>query len=247
MGMKPLLIIKTGETMPYLSRRRGDFEEWIIRCLDDTFDDITVAAPHKGERLPPIENFYGVIITGSHAMVTDREDWSERTAKWIPDLIADEIPLLGICYGHQLMAHALGGCIGASSIGVEIGTVKVSLRPEAANDPLFHQLPRHILVHASHTQSVIELPPDASLLASGKNELHHAFSIGRAAWGIQFHPEFDADIMNAYIDEFDELIRSSGQDTETLKQNTEDTPISRSILKRFAEIVLQRSFQLKRL
>jgi GMP synthase (glutamine-hydrolysing) len=239
MGMKSLLIIKTGETMPYLSRRRGDFEEWIIRCLDGTFDDITLVAPYKEDRLPPPNNFSGVIITGSHAMVTDREDWSERTAEWIPRVIASEIPLLGICYGHQLMAQAMGGRVDMSPAGIEMGTVEITFHPVAAGDRLFHQLPGRIKAHASHAQSVVQLPPEAVLLASGKNEPHHAFSIGTAAWGIQFHPEFDVDIMNTYIDAFADSIRASGQDVEALKQKTEDTPYSRSVLKRFAEMVLE--------
>jgi GMP synthase (glutamine-hydrolysing) len=239
--MKPLLILKTGETMPHLLRRRGDFEAWIIAGLDTSFRDITVVAPYRGAPLPAPENFSGVIITGSHAMVTDREDWSERTAKWIPNLIAAEIPLLGICYGHQLMAYALGGSVAAAPLGVEIGTVGISLRPEAANDPLFRHLPRQIKVHASHSQSVVELPPGARILASNSHEPHHAFSIGTAAWGIQFHPEFDADIMNTYIDEFANSIRSSGQDREALRHKIEETPFSRSVLKGFADIILQRS------
>ena len=238
MGIKPLLIIKTGETTPYLSKQRGDFDEWVMDGLGSAFIDITVLAPYKGDRLPAPENFSGVIITGSHAMVTDREDWSERTAEWIPNVIASGIPLLGICYGHQLMARALGGRVDASPIGIEIGTVELSFQPEAAEDSLFQHFPERIKVHASHTQSVTQLPPDASLLASSRNEPHHAFSIGASAWGIQFHPEFDADIMNTYIDEYDELIQSKGQDVEALKQKTEDTPHSRFVLKRFAEIVL---------
>lgn len=239
--MKPLLILKTGETMPHLLRRRGDFEAWIIAGLDTSFSDITVVAPYRGDPLPPPENFSGVIITGSHAMVTDREDWSRRTAAWIPGLVACEIPLLGICYGHQLMAQALGGRVDTSAHGPEIGTVGISLRPEASDDPLFAQLPRQIMVHASHAQSAVELPPGARLLASNSNEPHHAFSIGTAAWGIQFHPEFDADIMNTYIDEFADSIRSSGQDREALRHKIEETPFSRSVLKRFADIILQRS------
>jgi GMP synthase (glutamine-hydrolysing) len=241
MGMKPLLIVKTGDTMPHLQRRRNDFEDWVIDGFDGIIDDIVIAAPHRGDRLPSPAAHSGVVITGSHAMVTDQEDWSERTADWIPNVIASEKPLLGICYGHQLMARALGGRVDASPIGVEIGTVEISLRPETAFDPLFQHLPQRIKVHASHTQSVTELPPNTSLLASSSNEPHHAFSIGAAAWGIQFHPEFDADIMDTYIDELDGLIRSSGQDPEVLKQKIEDTPYSRFILKCFAEIVLERA------
>jgi GMP synthase (glutamine-hydrolysing) len=241
MGMKPLLIVKTGNTMPYLQRRRNDFEDWVIEGFNGIIHDTVIVAPHRGDNLPAPTEYSGVVITGSHAMVTDQEKWSGRTAEWIPDVIASEVPLLGICFGHQLMAHALGGSVDASPIGIEIGTVEVAFRSDAAADLLLKNLPSKIKVHASHTQSVVRPPQNAVLLASNENEPHHAFLIGTCAWGIQFHPEFDAEIMLAYVDEFTELIRSSGQDPEVLRQNVKDTPYSRFILKRFAEIVLEKS------
>ena len=241
MGMKPLLIVKTGDTMPYLRKRRNDFEDWVIDGFHGSIDDIVIAAPHKGDQLPVPAAHSGVVITGSHAMVTDQEKWSELTAEWIPGVIASEIPLLGICYGHQLMAHALGGSIGASPIGIEIGTVEVAFRSEASTDPLLQNLPQRIKAHASHTQSVVCLPQRAILLASSENEPHHAFRIGETAWGIQFHPEFDVEIMHTYVDEFADLIRLNGQNPQALGQRILDTPHSRSILKRFAEIVLEKS------
>jgi GMP synthase (glutamine-hydrolysing) len=241
MGMKPMLIVKTGDTMPHLRKHRNDFEDWVIEGFDGIIDDIVITAPHRGEMLPKPADYSGVVITGSHAMVTDQEEWSVRTAEWIPDVIAAEIPLLGICYGHQLMAHALGGSVAASPLGIEIGTVEIALRSEAAADTLFQTLPQQIRVHASHTQSVVRLPQHAVLLASNENEPHHAFLIGKTAWGIQFHPEFDTEIMLAYIDEFTDLIRSSGQDPKALKQLVQDAPYSKLILKRFAEIALEKS------
>ena len=241
--MKPLLIVKTGDTMPYLRRRRNDFEDWVIDGFDGTINDIVVAAPHRGDALPAPAETSGVVITGSHAMVTDHEKWSEQTAAWIPGVIASEVPLLGICYGHQLLAHALGGSIYASPTGIEIGTVEVAFQSEAAADPLLKNLPSRIKVHASHTQSVARLPQNAVLLASNDNEPHHAFVVGKTAWGLQFHPEFDAEIMRTYIDEFAESIRSNGQNPEALKQSVQETPYSRFILKRFAEIVIEKSLR----
>ena len=70
-------------------------------------------------------------------MVTDREDWSEQTAAWIPRVIASGTPVLGIFYGHQLMAHAMGGVVGNFAAGVELGTVPVTLTDKADKDPLF--------------------------------------------------------------------------------------------------------------
>ena len=237
---KPILILKMGETMPHLAERRGDFEDWIIDPLGKNRDGFRVVSPHM-ENLPSDPGaFAGIIITGSHAMVTDREDWSERTAAWIPRAIEAGVPLLGICYGHQLLAHAMGGVVGNLPTGVEMGTVLVTLAKEAGKDPLLKGLPKHIKAHASHSQTVIQLPPDAVLLASGENDPHHAFCVGPFAWGVQFHPEFDADIMKTYVHEFRELLQTHGQDPDTVIGNIVQTPSSRLLLKRFVDFALTR-------
>ena len=80
---------------------------------------IDVAA---GDELPPVAGVAGAIITGSAAMVTERLPWSERTAGWIRDAMDVELPLFGVCFGHQLMAHALGGRVDYLPGGCEIGT-----------------------------------------------------------------------------------------------------------------------------
>jgi GMP synthase (glutamine-hydrolysing) len=236
--MKPLLIIKMGQTMPHLAKHRGDFEDWIVLPLKDQDLNIAIVSPYTGEPLPRPEHFSGIIITGSHSMVTAKETWSEQTAAWIPQVMASGVPLLGICYGHQLLANALGGVVGSSPIGIEIGTVNVKLNGDSAKDPLLKNSPTAFKAHASHSQSVIQLPPDAVLLASSKNEPNHAFSIGPHAWGLQFHPEFDADIMRTYIHEFAGLMETHGQDPQKAADAVVETPQSRSLLQRFAKIAM---------
>src|SRR5688572_21533998 len=80
---------------------------------------------------PSREGFAGTIVTGSGAMVTDRHEWSERSAQWLRDAAHDGMPLLGICYGHQLIAHALGGEVDYHPAGREMGTVQLELHPQA--------------------------------------------------------------------------------------------------------------------
>src|SRR3546814_6485680 len=93
-------------------------------------------------------------------------------------------------YGHQLLAHALGGEVGDNPNGRKMGTVAVDLLPAAADDPLFTGLPDRFLAQATHQQSVLRAPEGATVLARSDHDDCHAFRWGEAAWGVQFHPEF---------------------------------------------------------
>ena len=237
--MKPILILKMGQTIPDLVERKGDFEDWIARPFVRRGLPVEVLSPNAGTPLPQPNAFAGILISGSHAMVTDRASWSEHTAEWIPEIVFERVPLLGICYGHQLIAHALGGMVGQSPGGMEIGTINLHLTNAATDDLLFGDLPVCFSAHVSHFQSVVELPPKAKRLAFSAVEAHHAFCVGSCAWGVQFHPEFDVDIMKAYIHAFDEMMHDHGQRPEKAIAAVTETPRSREILDRFADIVLK--------
>ncbi len=170
-------------------------------------------------------------------MVTDREPWSERVAAWLPGVVSAEVPLLGICYGHQLLAYATGGEVGTNPRGPEYGTVPIHLQERAHHDPLFLGLPSTILVQTSHEQSVLRLPPGSIGLAANVHDPHHAFLVGKCAWGVQFHPEFDARTVQAYIRDFADGLRHRGVDPVRLLERAVDTPHCESLLKRFACIV----------
>ncbi len=148
-------------------------------------------------------------------------------------LLRWKIPLLGICYGHQLLARAMGGEVGYHPAGIETGTVDLTLAPTCADDLLFSSLPHHFLVQADHSQTVTSLPPGAVCLASTDQETNHAFRIGRNAWGLQFHPEFTAEIMSMYISEQAESLRLAGLNVSGLQAGIRETPISRGILEKF--------------
>jgi GMP synthase (glutamine-hydrolysing) len=238
--MQQLLIIKTGTSFPSIVQRWGDFEDWFAEGLKPFKGHIKIVEAYQNETLTDHDMPDGVIITGSHAMITDHAPWSERIAAWIPGIIAKRIPLLGICYGHQLLAYAMGGEIDYHPQGREIGTTTVRRHMAARSDPLFQDMPEAFRVHVSHSQSVVKLPPDASLLASNDFEPHHAIRIGRSAWGLQFHPEFSVPVMRGYIDHMTENLISEGLNPERLRDALQETPISRRILHHFIRIVTSR-------
>ncbi len=92
-------------------------------------------------------------------------------------------------------------------------------------------------MHTSHTQTVLRLPPGARLLATSTLDHHFAFAIGDVVWGVQFHPEFDAEVVRTYIRAFGSILTAEGQDPDRLAATCSDTPYGSIILRRFAEIV----------
>jgi GMP synthase (glutamine-hydrolysing) len=235
--MDPILIVKTGTTLASLASECGDFEDWIRAGMDLDPSRVTVVSVFEGANLPDPKRFAGVVVTGSGAMVSHREPWSEQTAAWLRDAVERTTPVLGICYGHQLLAHALGGRVGPNPHGREIGTVRVQLTPEAEDDALLAGFGGALLVHTTHSEAVLELPKPAVRLASSKADPNSAFSFGTAAWGVQFHPEFDTHVMKRYIEERRELLVAEDIDADARLSEIEESPDGKAVLRRFRKLL----------
>jgi GMP synthase (glutamine-hydrolysing) len=231
--MSKFYIIKAGTTFPEVSRIHGDFDLWTINAMGISPDDAIVIDIQKNEPLPVPQKCRGVVITGSHAMVTDHLPWSDRILEWIPGIIKEKIPFFGICYGHQLLAEAMGGHVGFHPGGKEIGTVDIVLSPAGSRDPLFKAMPGHFPVHVTHSQCVIGLPPGAVLLARNDFEPCHAFRLGSCAWGVQFHPEYNIDIMNGYIIQQSDELKTYGRNIDYIMAAVKETPEAADLMKRF--------------
>ena len=214
-------------------RRHRGFPHWIRVAAGLASDDAVVINVEQGEPLPERAGFAGTIVTGSAAMVTDRHDWSERSAQWLREAADAGMPLLGICYGHQLLAHALGGEVGDNPAGREMGTIALELEAAAAADVLFAGLPSSFPAQATHLQSVLRLPGGAVPLARSAHDACHAFRWGDAAWGVQFHPEFSTTHMRGYIDARHDALLREGRDPGRLAADVAAAPQARQVLRRF--------------
>jgi len=238
---RPLLLIKTGFTLPEIKQKYGDFEQMIIRGMEMPENSIRVVCPPAGESLPSPDSASGIVITGSHGMVSEHEDWSERISDWLSGVLEAGIPVLGICYGHQLLAHALGGESAYHPLGREVGTVKIFQTAEGERDPLFENIPREFLAQTSHSQTVHKLPQDAVLLAWNEFESVHAYRIQDHIWGVQFHPEFNPDITRIYtLDQIEEL-QNENQDPDKIYKSICTSEAELHLLCNFAAIVREYS------
>ena len=233
-ALKPIALIKTGTTIPQIKARHGDFEAWFAEAMG--VSDLLLIDVYKQQALPDAETLAGVVITGSPAMVSAREDWSERTAEWLRQAVPTGLPILGACYCHQLLAHALGGRAGPNPAGRQIGTVTAQLIDSSKEDPLLGHLPKTFAAQASHSEVVLELPPGAESLATSPLTDNFAIRFAENAWGVQFHPEFSAPIMSEYIRYRGDAMRAEGLNPERLMENITDTEEARSVLRKFVDM-----------
>lgn len=234
--MKTIYIIKTGTTFPNTLSTHGDFDQWTLDAIGNQMFPIAIIDVENGASLPKTADCGGVIVLGSHAMVTEKLPWSVEIEKWIPELIQHQIPFLGICYGHQLLAQATGGTVGYHEKGKEIGTVNILCTQEKTDDSFMGQTPDQFLGHVTHAQTVLTLPEKAVRLAYNDFEPNHAFRIGKNSWGLQFHPEYTEDIMKVYVENQAEELTAAGKNINDVIAGIQSTPHATHLLKRFCNL-----------
>ncbi|MAQ15222.1 MAG: GMP synthase [Sandaracinus sp.] len=234
-----ILLVQTGNTLPSIAEEQGDFDAMFHRGLlgEEREHDLVLVDPRNGDALPAPSDYDAVVVTGSAAMVTQRLDWSERTKEWLPGVVEAQVPLLAVCYGHQLLAEGLGGQVGANPLGREIGTIQVELTAQGQTDALFGALESPTLrMQATHVESVLRLPAGALLMGTSPLDPHQAFRVGDRAWAVQFHPELDDRASRGYIEGRAERIREEGLDPDALLATVSASPDGHRLLRRFVAI-----------
>jgi GMP synthase (glutamine-hydrolysing) len=187
--MKRILIVRTGSAPLSVRQQHGDMSDWFASSLSPQAESLVVDAEPGG--LPDAGGFDGVLVTGSLKSVTQPEPWMESLGAWLLKT-ARSRPVLGVCFGHQLLARALGGRVERHPSGPEVGTTEVELTEAGQRDPLFAGLPARFAAQESHEDHVPELPPGSVLLARSAHAPVQAFAHGPRIRAVQFHPEFDA-------------------------------------------------------
>ncbi|MGH7572409.1 MAG: glutamine amidotransferase-related protein [Gemmatimonadota bacterium] len=202
--MRPTVgILKPGSTFADMILRFGDYDAWFTRALGST---VRTRVHGPDGRLPDRDSADAWIITGARGSVLDDDVRVDRLKEWIRDAVEEEVPLLGVCYGHQAVAAALGGRVERHPAGWELGTVEIELTEAGRSDPLFAGYPARFLVQTTHEDQVVEAPPEAALLARNDHSPFQALAIGSACRTVQFHPEVDAPIARDFVDRRRHLI-----------------------------------------
>ena len=189
-----LAILETGRPPGDLVRRFGDYPAMMTRMLGGEFeiDTFDVAA---GEFPADPSDYEAYLVTGSPAGVYDPLPWIEPLKQFLRD--AGDRKLVGICFGHQIMAEAFGGHVEKSDKGWGIGLQHYEIdRVEPWMDEK-----ASIDVPASHQDQVVAQPPHTEVIASSPFTPFAALAwTDRPAISVQFHPEFAPDYAKALIE-----------------------------------------------
>ncbi len=232
---KPLVIVVTGEPVEGAERKYGSFADMIRHSMGDAWTGpYQVVDVRSTDALPDPTQVAGAIVTGSPARLGDRTDWMLRGLRYLRSLDAAQTPTLGICFGHQMLGEALGGRVAPNPNGREIGTVAIT----AHHDNPLLEPDDPFTANVSHLDSIVELPPDATVLAQTELEPHALVRFSETTWGVQFHPEMDAKIVAEYLLERRAAIESEGIDVEARLAGLGDAPAGRRVLPNFVERVV---------
>lgn len=211
--MKPILVLQNmwDDPIGYVGE--------LLEAYDIPFEVVHA----EQETIPDPLNYGAIIILGGaqNANEDDKYPYLPQEKVCIRQAVEQEIPLLGICLGGQLLASALGAQVSRHTM-TEIGFSDVRLTQEGCNDPLFERFPGSQRVYQWH-EDTFAIPKGAVRLATNAETENQAFRFGRNAYGLQYHIELTLAILDIWLHEptpREELMKVLGQDGyEQLEQS----------------------------
>lgn len=189
-------ILKAGETNERLVRQYGEYPEMFVSLLGYVADHTNFRAwsMMEGKMPDSPQDCDAWIVTGSKHGVYDPLPWIEPGCEFVRSCIEANVPVLGVCFGHQLLAKAMGGRVEKSERGWTLGrqTYNVVARPDWMEDA-----PEQISFRSIHQDQIVEPPPGATLVARSDQCPYAMMAYGDCGFTIQAHPEFSVGFTRA--------------------------------------------------
>lgn len=182
--MPRIAILETGAPPSDLSPEHGRYPQMFTRLLGKGFDIRSIDVRHSAP--PDPEAFDGVIITGSPAGVYDGDPWIGRLLDWIASA-KGQTRMIGVCFGHQAMAQALGGRVEKSEKGWGVGLHRYRVEQ---SEPWMQPPLTTIAIPVSHQDQVVERPAGARVILSSDFTPFAGLAWDDDAVSLQGHPEF---------------------------------------------------------
>tara|TARA_Y100000590_G_scaffold133485_1_gene152617 strand:+ start:366 stop:1061 length:696 start_codon:yes stop_codon:yes gene_type:complete len=191
-------ILSNGPGLAEIVNTYGHSTQWIPNAINDSKIDYIIKKVYNNDELL-LDDADAWIITGSKYSVYDNLEWIDSLLDFIIQLHVNNRYILGICFGHQVIAKALGGKVEKNVKGWELGSYPVSLTNAGKAHPLFEGFNNNDIVYESHQDTVISLPKDAIELAF-TDKSNQSFCINDNIFGVQFHPEFSWNVTRKLMD-----------------------------------------------
>lgn len=231
---------KTTSTMPFLH----------LHCAKDaTAPDAEAAAIAEAAGIPvehlislhpfekpihtaSLDGVSGVIIGGSAWSVFEEIPHYAAFRELLLEARQRKLPIFGICFGAQALAHVFGGSVMRDPSRAEYGSIEI--RRETADDPLFDALPERFCAQAWHHDRIVKLPANAAPIAWSQGDILQAFTFpGETIWGVQFHPERTQATFERLLET--RPAPSEAHPIERIRSTLVPTPRAASLLARFVQ------------
>jgi len=196
-------ILRTDEVLAELQSTFGDYPTMFRQLFSRVDPSLTFAEYDVRQGLPDVIDCDAYIITGSKHSVYDDLPWIAPLVEFLREVLAQKRKIIGVCFGHQLMAHFFGGRVAPADVGWGVGVRGAAV---VNRQPWMAGSPKQIRLLASHKDQVAELPPAAELYLSSDFCPYAGFTLGNQVITVQGHPEFRKEYSEALMKRRRELL-----------------------------------------
>jgi GMP synthase-like glutamine amidotransferase len=187
----------------------GDYRDMFDRLLAVQGLEIVPVDACRGELPSAAHDFDGYVCTGSRHSAYDDQPWIHELSRFIVDIADAGVPFVGICFGHQVLAHALGGEVRGAESGWGVGPHDTVVeRSEPWTEPSLDRLRLQYM----HQDQVVRLPDGANVVGSADHCPIAVLRAGERMLGIQAHPEFPAAYVEALMSSREDRIEAGTLD-----------------------------------
>lgn len=228
-----IAVLQTGRTIESAIEEHGDYDEMCKHVVGRTAQTADTFAVLDGIFPESLEGYDVLVITGSKHGVYEDHPWVAPLEALLRDAMAQGLKIIGICFGHQVLAQALGGVVEKSERGLGVGLMDYDfIGPDGARTP--HKL------YAWHQDQVIKAPPGAQVVATSSFCPIAGLRYGDQAISLQPHPEFSAAYMRALVEARTgtSLTEQQAADALTSLKQHDDSQRVAQLFQRFMSLAL---------
>jgi GMP synthase (glutamine-hydrolysing) len=197
---KRFAVLQAGTANPKARERLGDPGEMFVSLLSEPGEAWDVYDVEHGVFPEDVSAHDGYVITGSRYSVYEDRPWIRDLLGLVREIYRREIRLVGVCFGHQAVALALGGEVALNPKGWDMGLKELTLTEAAKGLASFRKASNPTRILVSHMDTVTRMPDQAVRLAYSERTEFEMFTLGSSVLSLQGHPEYDSEVIEEIIE-----------------------------------------------